>query len=82
MNSCYKKSKFIESNSPLSLSFISGITNNAIKDKVINGAVNLEPSSYLAKLFRIIYCFIISSAGKLLINPAIGKGSEYTFLLW
>ena len=39
----FTNSNFSPSNSPLSLSFSFGITNNAIKDNVMNGARRLHP---------------------------------------
>ena len=41
-----KNEKLSPLNNPLSLSFICGITSNAIKLKVINGADNVEPSAF------------------------------------
>jgi hypothetical protein len=42
------KEKLFPSNKPLSLNLSSGITSSAINDKVINGALNVEPSACAA----------------------------------
>ena len=44
------KANFFPSKSPLSLNFSSGITNKAIKLRVIKGALRSEPSSLAALL--------------------------------
>ena len=42
----YRILNCVPSNRPLSLNFNSGITNNAIKESVIKGADNFEPSDF------------------------------------
>jgi len=71
------KLKELTSNKPRSLNFRDGITNKAINDKVIKGALKLLPISF-AMASSSAYAFPIISAGLSLIIPATGRATTFS----
>ena len=67
-------SNLLPLNKPLSLSFNAGITSKAIKDKVINGALNRDPI-FFACISSIAYSRATVAASLSDMSPAIGRGN-------
>jgi hypothetical protein len=67
----------VPSNKPLSDNFKEGITNNAMKDKLMYGALSLLPICF-AMVSNSAYDFPISSADKSDIIPATGNETIFS----
>ena len=68
----------VTSNIPFSVNLTSGITVNAINDKVVKGSAPSLTFIFLAVSTIVPICFWTSTAFSVLINPAMASGKAST----